>query len=85
LAADAALLSLASHAKPDPTFIPIKAESTVRWHANVDGQEFELLLNGPKFFDSRAGKGGGGAIDLAMHLFRLNFKAATDLLRRSRL
>lgn len=79
------LSSLALHAKPDPTFVPIKAERTSRWHANAAGRDFELLLTGPKFFDTRAEKGGGGAVDMAMHLFRLDFKAATELLRRAKL
>lgn len=80
-----ALIALADHAKRDPTFEPIMNRSTTRWHANVEGRDFELLLTGPKFFDSRAERGGGGAVDLAMHLFRTDFKAATGLLRNRRL
>jgi hypothetical protein len=38
-----------------------------------------------KFFDTRAEKGGGGAIDLAMHLFRIDLKAATGLLGKKNL
>ncbi len=79
------LSSLALHAKADPTFVPIKVERTTRWHVNVAGRDFELLLTGPKFFDTRAEKGGGGAVDMAMHLFRLDFKAATELLRKAKL
>jgi len=33
----------------------------------------ELLVTGARFLDTRADKGGGGAIDLAMYLFRLSF------------
>jgi hypothetical protein len=76
------LLALADHAKRDPTFEPIKDQETRRWHATVQGRHFELLLTGPKFFDTRAETGGGGAIDLAMHLLRADFKAATGMLRR---
>ncbi|MBZ3343388.1 hypothetical protein IPR00_22095, partial [Xanthomonas perforans] len=36
----------------------------------------ELLATGPKWYDTRAEKGGGGAIDLAMHLLRLDFVSA---------
>jgi hypothetical protein len=79
------LAALADHAKRDPTFEPIKNRSTTRWHASVEGRDFELLLTGSKFFDTRADKGGGGAIDLAMHLFRADFKAATNVLRNRRL
>jgi hypothetical protein len=80
LDAAVALLALADHAKRDQTFEPIK-DRTTRWHARVAGCEFELLLTGPKFFDTRAASGGGGAIDLAMHLFRADFKTATGVLR----
>jgi hypothetical protein len=85
LEAVAVLSSLVSHAKRDPSFNPTKALATERWHATAGGRKFELLLTGPKFYDTRAGKGGGGAVDLAMHLFRLDFKGATELLRRARL
>jgi len=85
LESETALLALAHHAKPDPSFTPITAERTSRWHANAAGRDFELLLTGSKFFDTRSERGGGGAVDLAMHLFRLDFKAATELLRKARL
>ena len=75
------LRALADHAKPDPTFDPIKNPGTTRWHCRVDGREYELLLTGPKFFDTRAEKGGGGAVDLAMHLLRSDFKLAAHILR----
>lgn len=75
------LRALAEHAKQDTSFVPIAAESTTRWHATVAGRDYELLLTGPKFFDTRAQKGGGGAVDLAMHLFSLDFKGAVSRLR----
>lgn len=77
-----ALLSLSSYAKRDITFVPIQNIGTERWHANADGVEFELLLNGPKFFDTRAKVGGGGAIDLALHLYPIRFSEAIALLRK---
>lgn len=80
-AADALLL-LATHAKRDTSFAPIKAKNTERWHANVNGREFEFLVNGPRFYDVRAKRGGGGAIDIAIYLFRLNFKQAVALLQQ---
>lgn len=83
LDAAVALLALARHAKRDPTFEPIKDQATTRWHANVAGLDFELLLTGPKFFDTRAETGGGGAIDLAMHLLRADFKTAAGALRNA--
>jgi len=79
--ASVTLAKFADHAKRDHTFEPIKDQTTVRWHATVNGREFELLLTGHKFFDTRAKKGGGGAVDLAMHLLQVDFKAATGMLR----
>ena len=85
LDATQALSSLALHAKVDPSFDPIMSKGTTRWHANAGGRAFELLLQGCKFFDTRAKRGGGGAVDLAMHLFGVGFKQATQMLRKARL
>lgn len=79
--AEAVLLRLADHAKADPTFKPISEVHTSRWNVTAQGREFELLLNGSKFYDTRMKRGGGGAIDLAMHLFRIDFKQAIERLR----
>lgn len=79
--AAAVLSRLADHAKPDPTFKPISAEHTSRWNVTAQGRNFEFLLNGPKFYDTRLKRGGGGAIDLAMHLFTIDFKRAIERLR----
>jgi len=79
--ASVTLMAVADYAKRDPTFIPIKDQTTERWYATVAGREFELLLTGAKFFDTRAEKGGGGAVDFAIHLFRTDFRGATALLR----
>jgi hypothetical protein len=35
--------------------------------------EFEILTTGPKWYDTRARRGGGGAIDLAIHVLGLSF------------
>ena len=77
-----ALQALATHAKRDTTFQPTKSNLTQRWYANVGGREFELLLHGPKFFDTRTKFGGGGAIDLAIYLHGLSFNEAMQLLRQ---
>lgn len=81
LDAGSTLPMLADYAKRDPDFKPVKDLHTTRWHASVGRQEFELLCTGPKFLDTRADKGGGGAVDLAMHLQGLTFKQAVALLR----
>ncbi|WP_228273734.1 hypothetical protein [Rhodocyclus tenuis] len=75
-----ALQAFTDPAKRDRTFEPIKDRHTTRWHAQVLGREFELLLTGPKFFDTRAKTGGGRTIDSAMHLLRIDFKTATGAL-----
>jgi hypothetical protein len=81
---DAAIVvrTLADYAKPDPTYVPVKARHSQRWHANVRGRDFELLLTGPKFWDTRLDVGGGGAIDLTMHLAGVDFKGAVRLLKQ---
>ncbi|HHX6852802.1 TPA: hypothetical protein ACVGMT_005918 [Pseudomonas aeruginosa] len=67
--------------KYDPDFKPIKDKATVRVNVALGGGGVELLATGPKWYDTRAEKGGGGAIDLAMHLLRLDFVSAVKRLR----
>ncbi len=75
------LVRLADHAKPDASFVPISSLHTTRWHARFGAREYELLCTGPKFFDARANKGGGGAVDLVAHCMGLDFKAAVLFLQ----
>jgi hypothetical protein len=72
---------LADHIKEDDSFHPRSSHLTSRWHVHAAGHDWELLCTGPKFWDVRMCSGGGGAIDLVMHIHRLNFKAATKLLK----
>lgn len=72
---------ICTFAKTDPNFTPVKNGHTQRWHVNVKGRDFELLTTGPKYFDTRSKTGGGGAIDLAMHLTGLQFKQVVKMLR----
>lgn len=74
------LAALADHVKADPTFRSRANPHTTRWHANVAGKDFEILCTGQKFWDTRAEAGGGGAVDLSMHLFGFTFKRAVALL-----
>ena len=76
LDASQVLAAIAEHAKKDLTFVPVKDMSSSRWHASVGGVDYELLLTGPRFWDCRSHVGGGGALDLVMHLTREEFKAA---------
>jgi len=70
---DDALALLVIHVKADPTYMPLKADHSRRWHIRTLHGEFEILTTGPKWYDTRAHKGGGGAIDLAMHVLGLSF------------
>ena len=72
---------LTDHCKQDRDFTALKNVHTHRWHVSVSGRDYEILTTGAKWFDTRANVGGGGAIDLAMHLQRLNFKQAIAKLR----
>ncbi|MFA7278994.1 MAG: hypothetical protein WC100_02760 [Sterolibacterium sp.] len=83
LACEDVLPKISDHVKADPSFIPIRDSHTHRWHLRASGREFELLSTGPKFYDTRAKRGGGGAIDLVMHLRGLDFKQAVAWLRES--
>jgi hypothetical protein len=75
-----ALALLAIHCKPDPTYQPVKEPTTRRWHARTSDGEFEILTTGSKWYDTRAKIGGGGAIDLAMHVLRLPLVDAVRIL-----
>lgn len=48
-----------------------------KWHTALGA----ISVTGMKFMNWNQGRGGGGAIDLAMHLNRMDFKAAVDWLR----
>ena len=47
-----------------------------KWHTPAG----VLSITGVKFMNWNCGRGGGGAIDLVMHLNHLDFKAAVDWL-----
>jgi hypothetical protein len=80
-----ALALLAIYRKEDPTYVPVKDPRSRRWHARTAAGEFELLTTGQKWWDTHAEKGGGGAIDLAMHLLQLSFVEAVRILVHHRL
>lgn len=72
---------LADHISEDRSFRPRSNPLTIRWHLHAAGHDWEFLCTGPKFLDVRLDRGGGGAIDLVMHIYGVNFKAATKLLK----
>ena len=80
LPAGDALALLTTHARLDPTYVPIKDEHSRRWHVCTERGEFEILTTGTKWYDTRARAGGGGAIDLAMHVLGLSFVDAVKRL-----
>ena len=75
-----ALALLAVNCKADPTYMPVKHPGSRRWHVYTACGDFEILTTGPKWYDVRARTGGGGAIDLAMHLLQLSFVDAVKAL-----
>jgi hypothetical protein len=80
MASQDVLALLAVHFKADPTYQPVKDSGSRRWHARTTQGEFEILTTGAKWYDTRAKKGGGGAIDLTMHMRGLSFVDAVKLL-----
>lgn len=79
--AEVVLAGVATYAKKDMSYVPTHGADSARWHATVGLVDFELLLTGPKFWDCHERVGGGGAVDLAMHLLRCDFRAAVKRLR----
>jgi hypothetical protein len=77
---EVALELLTIHCKADPDYQPIKDPRSRRWHLRTTGGEFEILTTGVKWYDARARIGGGGAIDLAMHILQVSFVDAVKTL-----
>ena len=77
---DAALRLLAIFCKADASYHPIKDSNSRRWHIRTESGEFEILTTGVKWYDPRAKVGGGGAIDLAMHILQVSFVDAVKIL-----
>ena len=71
-----ALALVAIYIKADPTYVPLKTDLSRRWHVRTSRGEFEILTTGAKWYDTRGRHGGGGAIDLAMHVLGLSFVQA---------
>lgn len=47
------LAVLDGYFKQDRTFVPVKNKSTQRWHCHTVRGDFELLITGSKWFDTR--------------------------------
>lgn len=74
------LTRLGLYWKVDPGFQPAKYSNTQRLYVSVGSRVVELLVTDMKWYDARADKGGGGGIDLAMHLLSLDFVHAVKAL-----
>ena len=75
-----ALTQLGLYWKADPDFQPEKNSNTQRLYVSIGSRIVELLITDMKWYDARAKKGGGGSIDLAMHLLSLDFAHAVKAL-----
>lgn len=63
------------------TYVPTtKDQRSLRWYIRTTRGKFESLTTGAKWRHVRAEKGGGGAIDVAMHVRRLRFVDAVTFL-----
>jgi len=77
------LVSLGCHVKPDRDYQPSKNSLSQRIHASLPtGGVVELTITGKKWWDTRANLGGGGAIDLVMHLYKDSFPQAVKRLQK---
>ena len=76
----ATLPLLAAHCKCDVSYQPTKDPESRRWHVRTSAGEFEIVTTGVKWYDPRAKIGGGGAIDLAMHILQVPFVDAVRIL-----
>ena len=78
-----ALDAMGVYAKQDASYEPMKNRDSSRYHLTANCQDYELLICREKWYDTRACKGGGGAIDLAMHLFSEPFNKALQRLDKA--
>jgi len=72
---------LGLYAKIDGDYRPHKNTQSRRINIAVDASVNELMVTGEKWYDTRAKRGGGGAIDLTMHLYRESFVKAVQRLQ----
>jgi len=84
MSSETALTLMTIDLKADASFVPVKDSASRRWHARTATGEFEILTTGTKWYDTRAKRGGGGAIDLAIHLCGLSFVEAVKYLTQQR-
>lgn len=69
--------------KADASYQPRRHANSMRWHVTVEAYVHELIVTEQQWFDTRAGKGGCGAVDLLIHLFSISFLEAVHRLQTS--
>ena len=73
---------ICDHLKEDRNYQPLDSSlRSRRFQVNCQRRDFRLIVTGEKWVDElqprgTSGRGGGGAIDLASYLMRLNFVQA---------
>jgi hypothetical protein len=78
------------YVKEDRGYKPHAAASgSRRFHVNCSKRDFRLILTGERWVDELVGRnatsrGGGGAIDLVMHLQRFDFVQAVKVCLEAR-
>lgn len=77
------LEALGYYVSKDSAFEPRKTKRTISVFISNDADVRELIITGEKWYDKREQVGGGGAIDLVMHLRKLSFSRAVRLLSAS--
>lgn len=79
---ESVLTQLGMSIKTDRHFKPKLNVGTQRLHIADDCSNYvyELVLTGQRWFDVRQSKGGGGAIDLVIHLKSCMVRQAIDFL-----
>lgn len=78
-----ALEALGYYVSKDTAFEPRKTKRTISVFVSNDADVRELIITGEKWYDKREQIGGGGAIDLVMHLRQISFSRAVRLLSAS--
>lgn len=76
LSIEESLSRLGLYWKEDRDFHPLKDSATKRLYISIGNRVVELLVTNLKWYDVTAKHGGGGAIDLAMHLCATDFVTA---------
>lgn len=80
-----ALRHVCDYIKEDRDYVPRNERSgSRRFHVNCSKRDFRLILTGEKWIDeltdrNAGSRGGGGAIDLVMHLQGLSFVQAVKV------